>query len=101
MIRTILTILLPFLTPFVFYAAWIWFLSRKKDRREAGKVPESWQEWPWLWLVISGSALGLIVLFLLASEGELQEGRWVPPTVVDGELIPGHFEPIPEPVDPD
>lgn len=98
MLRVALTILLPFLTPFVCYAVWAWFQSRKEQRLQDGQPLEWWQAWPWGKLVPAGGVLAIgTIVFLFASGEPPQEGRWVPPTVVDGEVVDGHFEPIPEP----
>ena len=40
----------------------------------------------------------LAALFILFYDSNPpEEGVWVPPKVVDGEIVPGHFEPLPEP----
>lgn len=102
MLRTILTILVPFLTPFLCYYVWVWFQNRKKEREETGEPLQAWQTFPWAKLIISGSVLAIgALVFLFMQKDPLPEGRWVPAKIVDGEIVPGHFEPIPEPVDPD
>lgn len=101
MLRSILTILVPFLIPFVCYYVWAWFQSRKKDREDQGLPLTAWQSFPWANLIISGSvlAIGALVFLFLQAEPP-QQGRWVPAKIVDGEIVPGHMEPIP-PADPD
>lgn len=102
MLRTVLTILLPFLTPFVCYAVWAWFAARKREKLEHGEALDAWQKWPWSWLIISGGALAGIsvaVLFLTGDGLPGENQRWVAPQVIDGEVVPGHYEPIPQPVE--
>ena len=94
MIRTILSIILPFLTPFVAYAVWIWFANRKREMQEHGEKLESWQTWPWTRLIIAGCFLVILSLtYLFFAREPLTDARWVAPTVVDGVVVPGHFEP--------
>ena len=100
MIRTLLSIALPFLTPFIAYAIWVWFARRKQEMKEHGEKLHSWQTWPWLKLVIAGGLLVIASLVTLNFSAEpLNEGRWVAPRVVDGVVVPGHFEPLPENTD--
>ena len=98
MTRTIISILIPFIAPFILYAIWAWFTNRKKEALADGKPLASWQTWPWAILFSVGSVLATATLVILFFFGEpVQEGRWVPPTVVNGEMVPGHYEPIPRP----
>jgi cytochrome bd-type quinol oxidase subunit 2 len=98
MTKTILTIAIPFLAPFLCYAIWVWFATRKQEALQEGRAPETWQNWPWSWLITTGGAFAIISLVGLFAFGELEtEGVYVPPTMVDGEIVPGHYEPAPEP----
>lgn len=94
MIRQILTILIPLIAPTVAYFIWGWFMRKRKHDLEEGKHLDSWQTWPWRYLVGSGAILMMISLLLLglSADGNL-EGTYVPPKVIDGELVPGHFVP--------
>lgn len=102
MLRTVLSILLPFLAPFVCYAVWAWFATRRRETLDSGGALEPWQRWPWAWLIIGGGVLaGAVMVFLFATGPEPpgENQRWVPPRVVDGKVVPGHYERIPEPVE--
>ncbi len=95
MVRTILSILIPFILPFVCFAIWSWYANRKRETLEHGEELQKWQTWPWGRLILTGGVLVIISLgFLFFGNDPIPEGRWVPPTVVDGVVVPGHFEPI-------
>jgi len=98
--RTIISVVLPFILPFVCFAIWSWYSNRKRRALDEGEPLQSWQSWPWSKLVLSGGVLAIAsLMFLLFGREPLPEGRWVPPSVVDGEVVPGYYEPIPEPTD--
>lgn len=92
MTRTLVTILLPLVTPFVLYFAWSWYARRsgliKETAGEEG-VPAP----PWTWLAVAGIGLAaavLVLTILLGIDGE--EGTYYPPRLEDGRIVPGHFE---------
>src|SRR3546814_10146010 len=72
MTRTLVTILLPLVTPFVLYFAWSWYARRsgliKETAGEEG-VPAP----PWTWLAVAGIGLAaavLVLTILLGIDGE-------------------------------
>lgn len=91
MSRVLLQYLLPLLLPTVLYLVWWWTLGR---RQLAGSGPQPrLTEGPWFWLIICGVALmagGLVFTALTSSEPA--GGRYVAPHVVNGRVVPGHFE---------
>ncbi len=92
MTRQIITIILPLLAPIIAYIIWGLYLKRKKNDIDAGKKLNPWQQWPWHWLIISGSILMLLsLLFLGFSDDNNLDGKYIPPAVINGELIQGHF----------
>ena len=98
MVKTVLTIVLPFLIPFLFFGVYAFFAARKKAKEADGAEISAWENWPWTWLSISGGVFTLAALFFLFYDpNPPAEGVWVPPTVVDGEIVDGHFIPAPEP----
>ena len=93
--RILLQYLLPIVLPTVVYFAWLTAERRRAERAEAGKAPH-WRDAPWLWLVGSGVALALVIAFASAFFGGADTaGRYVPPRVEDGRIVPGHVEPAP------
>lgn len=104
MLRSTLTVILPFLTPFICYAVYAWFLARQREKLDHGEAVPAWQNWPWAWLVIAGGALGGIAfaaLFIAGPGLPEKNQRWVAPAVIDGKVVPGHFETVPPPKDED
>ena len=94
MIKQILTILLPLLAPTIAYLIWGWFMRKRKHDLDDGKKLEAWQTWPWRYLVGAGAILSMISLLLLGlTTNNNLTGKYIPPTVIDGELVPGHFIP--------
>lgn len=90
--RFVLSYVLPFLVPFAGYGVWLAFARQAAIRRAAGTLPR-WQDAPWTWLTVTGVAFVVIALFGLGLLGDRStEGTYVPPHVVDGEVVPGHVE---------
>lgn len=76
-----------FLLPFAGYAAWL-FATRGTL---VGTV--NWPTRAIVWLAGAGAALMVAVLVLFTSfTGAPLGSRYVPATIVDGKLVPGHFE---------
>ena len=87
MIRIALEILLPFLLPFAAYFGFAYFANR------AAAQGIRWQEMPWVWLAITG--VGFVIVFFVATgllTGGDPSGRYVPPHMEGGRIVPGHIE---------
>lgn len=92
MLRKLLLYVLPFLLPLVAYGIWLAFARRKARLAGSGALP-GWQEAPWTWLLIAGFGLLILGFASLALFGnDTPGGRYVPPQVIDGEIVPGRFE---------
>ena len=92
MTRQIITIILPLLTPIIAYIIWGLYIKRKQHDIDAGQKLDPWQQWPWRWFIISGTILMMFsLLFLGLSDGDNLDGKYIPPAVIDGQLIQGHF----------
>ncbi|MFQ5984728.1 MAG: DUF6111 family protein [Alphaproteobacteria bacterium] len=92
MLRKLLLYVLPFLLPLVAYGVWLAFARRKARLAGSGALPR-WQEAPWTWLLIAGFGLLILGFASLALFGNgAPGGRYVPPQVIDGEIVPGRFE---------
>jgi predicted membrane-bound mannosyltransferase len=80
--RVFLTIIVPLLLPTALYIAW---------RVLAGKqinIPAAW-----IWLTVVGLIFASLTLVAVSVDfGEPKDGRYVPPHVSDGTVIPGRIE---------
>ena len=58
--------------------------------------PPHWTQGPWPWVLVGTLIfllIGLIGLVQFATLNVAEPGqKYVPPTMVDGEIVPGHFE---------
>jgi hypothetical protein len=89
MIRVFFTIVLPLLLPTALYLLWITNFGSPQDN---GAV--AWTSLPWVWLAGAGALLLAVVLFVVTvGFGTPQEGVYVAPRYVNGNIIPGHIEP--------
>jgi hypothetical protein len=88
MLRVLLVVLLPLVTPLLVYAACIWFL---RHRRGPGQAPADWRAAPWAWILViglCGSLAGL--LYFRYGEGVPPDTKLAPPSVVGGIVVPSH-----------
>ncbi len=52
-----------------------------------------WTKGPWPWVHFGALILLIIGLISFATPNGVEPGQtYVPPTMVDGEIVPGHFE---------
>jgi hypothetical protein len=85
MIRVLLLRALLFAVPFAIYGAYL-LVSRARSI-----VPT--HDTPWTALFISGLALvAASFIYVGLTEGESTQGRYIPPHVVNGKIVPGHVE---------
>lgn len=92
MIRIVFAYIVPFLLPTIVYAAWLWYRARYVETHE-GNAP-GLEKGPWPLTLFLGAVLVLIILGATAiMSGGSTDGRYVPPHLEDGEMIPGHLEP--------
>ncbi len=81
MIRTLITILVPLLAPFVLYAVYA-RLTRRAN-------PEAVLQTPWYWLVAVGLGLTITTLIVTATlTGSDPSGTYIPPRMEDGRIVP-------------
>jgi hypothetical protein len=85
MIRVLVIRALLFSVPFAIYGAYL-LVSRARSI-----VPT--HDTPWTALFVSGLALVVAsFVYVGLTEGESTQGRYVPPHVVNGKVVPGHVE---------
>ncbi len=87
MIRIILVNLLLLLLPLILYFGYIYFRNRQTPNQQIlGDAPI-------FWLLAGGAGLMLIALIALGQwEVGDPTGKYVPPHVEDGVVVPGHIE---------
>ena len=58
--------------------------------------PPHWTQGPWPWVLVATlivSIIGLFGLVNFSTQTVVEPGqKYVPPTMVDGEIVPAHFE---------
>jgi hypothetical protein len=93
--RIFLEFLLPLLLPTVLYLLWVRAERSRIERLGRGEPPR-WQDAPFLWLALMGVVLaGAVLMALHFAGGAGTEGVYVPPRLIDGQVVPGHVDPRP------
>jgi Family of unknown function (DUF6111) len=87
--RVFFTIILPLILPTGLYVLW----AVSVGRAEAAGMPALWRDLPWIWLAVAGAILVAVVLVAVVQVGGVQGGKYVPPHVEKGVVVPGHFVP--------
>jgi hypothetical protein len=87
MIRILLEILLPLITPVAIYAVWAHF-----DAKRQGKGMPGWEEGHWFWVTIFGGALSIATVIYFGVQSSDTGGTYVPSHVEDGKVVPGKFK---------
>ena len=93
MLRLLLFRFWPVLLPVLAYWLWLQTVARKA-RREGRQVP-LFRDGPWYRLVLASLAIGVLCFVLWGAESEPVKGKYIPPHLQNGTLIPGHVEPNP------
>lgn len=98
MIRILTLELLLFSLPFIVYGAW-WLGTQRGRRAATGEGAEPHVKERMFttqrsrWLAAAGVILvSIFIVFISLTTGHTPGGTYVAPHVVDGEIIPGHFE---------
>ena len=85
MIRIILFNLLLFSLPFIMLALWLWWFRGTRPDQAEMKI--------WAYASLAGFICMLAgLLFFRFASDEPTESVYVPPSLENGELVPGHFE---------
>lgn len=82
--RAVLEIAIPLLLPALLY--WLYLRIQEKRGQPVRDVPVSW---------LAASGVCLVIFVLVASwlaGSESPSGKYIPPAVVDGKVVPGHFD---------
>lgn len=80
MLRKFLTVVLPFLLPFLIY--WFYLLTQKRKAKQTGETPiAGWATAPWGYILGAGVALTIAALVTYRFTIEEQWRPMEPPTV--------------------
>ena len=92
MIRKLITVVLPFLVPFVAYWIYWWAAKRRQIAAAQGKPPSVLESFPWTWLVTAGTGLAIVTLSLtVILGGNDPSSQYHSPRLEDGKVVPGRF----------
>tara|TARA_A100001037_G_scaffold41490_1_gene32581 strand:+ start:903 stop:1187 length:285 start_codon:yes stop_codon:yes gene_type:complete len=92
MIRKLLTVALPFLTPFVVYLIYWWTVRRRQLMEAQGRKVAPWEDFPWTWVVTAGAVLTAMTLIAttMLTGGDPSEA-YHSPRLEDGKIVPGRI----------
>ena len=94
MSRILLQFVLPLILPILLYCIWLG-VHRWRQRAAGAPVPEGLglRDAPWTWLFISGvTLLGATLVALALFGSNPTDSKYVPPSIVDGKIVPAHTE---------
>ena len=80
----------PVFIPLLVY--WLWHANNKRNAKKAGKEPPHFRDGPWYWAVIASLLTAMGCFLFLGVSHEKNDGRYVPPRLEDGNIVPGHVE---------
>lgn len=92
MIRKLLTIGLPFLTPFAVYLIYWWTVRRRQLIEAQGRHVGPWEDFPWAWVITCGAVLAAAALIATALwSGGDPFADYQTPRFEDGKIVPGRI----------
>jgi polyferredoxin len=83
----------PVLIPVVVY--WLWFKTHVNKAKKNDLPIPRFRDGPWYWLVLSSLLLGVLCFVGLGAATPSLKGKYIPPHMENGVLIPGHVEEAP------
>jgi hypothetical protein len=86
-----------FLLPTLLYVAWVLMTrapeTNRPDGEQGGTVTRVFDDAPLLWLFAAGAVLVVVTLVAFGSTSGGKPGQhYVPPSIKDGRIEPGHME---------
>ena len=86
--RILIDYLAPVFLPSLLWILWLSWRQRRAIRR--GRIPPAWNTVPWVWLLVAGGLLTLVIAFGGVLEGKRSVGHYSPAYVDrNGRLVPG------------
>lgn len=90
MIKLVLTKFWFVFLPIIFYFVWVFIMTRRA--KDGGAIAEHIRKGLLFWaIMLSFGLLFGCFLWLGFTQETKTEGRYVPPSVVDGRVVPGHM----------
>jgi hypothetical protein len=88
-----LQVILPLVLPAAVYFAWLGFMRWRARTSGSADIPLL-REGPWYWLISAGLVLAIATFLMLAFFGErVPAGQYVPPRLIDDQVVPAHRAP--------
>lgn len=91
MIRLLIFRFLPALLPLIAYGCWYILLARRT--RKEGKPRPSFYQGSLYWAILASLSIAALCFILMGMEQQQQKGVYVPPSLQDDRIMPGHVEP--------
>ena len=82
----------PVLIPVLVY--WLWFRTHVRKALKEGKPAPLFRDGPWYWLVLASLLTAVACFVGLGASGESVKGRYIPPHLENGVMVPGRVEPM-------
>lgn len=80
----------PALTPIILLIIWWVFIKKRTMQTDDDTLPQ-WESRLWLWTFLLSVLIAAGVLIFTAVTEDSSKGTYIPPSVVDGEVIPGRM----------
>ncbi len=91
MIRVLIDFGLPICLPALLWA--LWLIRRQAHARAKGLPVPAWTTVPWLWLLVAGGALALVLTLGGALLDDHATGQYQPARLdAQGKLVPGQIK---------
>lgn len=91
MINLILFRFWPALLPLLIYT--IWHRHAVRRAKKAGIAAPHFRSGKLYWTVIVSLVVAMLCFVVMGADIEAQKGRYVPPSMENGVIVPGHIEP--------
>ena len=90
MLRLLIFRFWPVLIPLLAY--WLWHRTIVAKAQKEGKPIPHFADGPWYWLVLASLLIGVACFIVWGASIEQVKGKYIPPHMENGVLIPGHVE---------
>lgn len=81
----------PVLIPLIVY--WLWQMRARRIAKKNGAPEPRFRDGPWYWALLASLLTGVGCFLLLGLTHERNDGRYIPPHMENGTVIPGKVAP--------